>query len=157
MKHIRIHNDILRNAYLDYVDRHKNVSDFFNFVNFLENNKNISIKGEDKKESKSTFFEIDKDLIRTIQSSGFLLLYNLIESTTTSAIDSIYETLSALEVKHQHDDLEQHFLNPFIFKLNEKLRKTIIEQYAKSFSNKSISNILAQKEWLFFSNHNQRV
>ncbi|CAI3937282.1 MAE_28990/MAE_18760 family HEPN-like nuclease [Commensalibacter communis] len=150
MEAIKIDNETLNKAYLDYVDRHKNVSDFFSFIDFLENHKTISIQGEDKINLTANFFKINKDLIQTIQSSGFLLLYNLIESTTTSAIDSIYETLNYLEVQHQRSELEQHFINPFIFKLNEKLRKTIIERYAKSFSDKNINQILTQKECFFF-------
>ena len=128
MNNLTITNAILNNAYLDYVDKCSEVTNFFNLVAFLENTKDISAKGLNKVSSEEKSIVIDRPLIETIQSSSFLLLYNLIESTMTAAIDAIYQNLQHLEQQHQNTP------NLFIFNLTKNLRKSLIKQYAGIFS-----------------------
>ena len=149
MNNLIITNTILKNAYLDYLDKCTEVDDFFKLIDFLENTKNISAQGVDKITSVQKQIAIDKKLIETIQSSGFLLLYNLIESTMTAAIDSIYQNLQHLEQQHQNSP------NLFIFELKENLRKSLIKQYAGIFSGDGIKEIAISKISFFGSIINQ--
>lgn len=149
MDALRISNSILESAYLDYRDKCDEVHNFFKFIDFLENSKNIEAQGADKISSSKVKVLINKDLIETIQSSGFLLLYNLIESTMTAAIDAIYQNLQQLEQEHKNSP------NLFIFKLKEGLRKSLIKQYSGIFSIEGINNISSNKTSFFGSIINQ--
>jgi hypothetical protein len=145
MNNLTITNAILNNAYLDYVDKCAEVDNFFKLIDFLENTKNISASGADKISSEGKQIAIDRSLIETIQSSSFLLLYNLIESTMTAAIDAIYQNLQHLEQQHQNTP------NLFIFNLKKNLRKSLIKQYAGIFSIDGINDFSENKKSFFSS------
>lgn len=149
MNTLTISNPILGDAYLDYKDKCDEVHNFFKFINFLENTRNIKAEGSDKIDSSSKEVEINGDLIETIQSSGFLLLYNLIESTMTAAIDAIYQNLQRLEQQHPNSS------NLFIFELKDSLRKSLIKQYSGIFSIEGIKKISSTKTSFFGSIINQ--
>lgn len=144
MNNLVITNPILNSAYLDYIDKCKEVNDFFTLIDFLESTKNISVMGNDKISAEEKQIVLDRSLIGTIQSSSFLLLYNLIESTMTAAIDAIYKNLQHLEQQHQNVP------NLFIFNLKENLRKSLIKQYAGIFSIEGIK-VLSDNKRSFFS------
>jgi len=144
MNNLVITNPILNSAYLDYIDKCEEVNDFFTLIDFLESTKNISVMGNDKISAEEKQIVLDRSLIGTIQSSSFLLLYNLIESTMTAAIDAIYKNLQHLEQQHQNVP------NLFIFNLKENLRKSLIKQYAGIFSIEGIK-VLSDNKRSFFS------
>lgn len=145
MNILSISNPSLQNAYNDYLDKVEEVEYFFNFIDLLENSKNLEIQGKNKiTNHEISPFIIERNLIETIQSSGFLLLYNLIESTMTASIDSIYQTLHHLEIQHH-----QHNPDLFIFTLKENLRKDLMKQYASIFSIEGIKEISTQKMHFF--------
>ncbi|MCL7930977.1 MAE_28990/MAE_18760 family HEPN-like nuclease [Halomonas llamarensis] len=60
--------------------------------------------------------KINRDLEKTLRSSGLLLIYNLVEATMSNAIDAIHKVIKAEEVSY-HD-------------LSDKLKKN----YCCSFS-----------------------
>ncbi|MDC5220439.1 MAE_28990/MAE_18760 family HEPN-like nuclease [Acinetobacter baumannii] len=121
------------------------VRHFFDFIDILENSKELEIKGNKKISNEPISpFRIERNLIETIQSSGFLLLYNLIESTMTASIDAIYQTLQQLEVKYSSNNTEL-----FIFTLSENLRKELLKQYSSIFSSEGIKEISSQKIHIF--------
>ncbi|EPK3299811.1 MAE_28990/MAE_18760 family HEPN-like nuclease, partial [Acinetobacter baumannii] len=126
---LNITNSFLNDAYIDYCDKVLEVRHFFDFIDILENSKELEIKGNKKISNEPISpFRIERNLIETIQSSGFLLLYNLIESTMTASIDAIYQTLQQLEVKYSSNNTEL-----FIFTLSENLRKELLKQYSSIF------------------------
>ena len=145
MNNLVITNPILNSAYLDYIDKCEEVNDFFTLIDFLESTKNISVMGNDKISAEEKQIVLDRSLIGTIQSSSFLLLYNLIESTMTAAIDAIYKNLQHLEQQHQNVP------NLFIFNLKENLRKSLIKQYAGIFSIDGINDFTENKRSFFSS------
>lgn len=141
MNNLNISNHYLNNAYNDYLDKFEEVENFFNFIDLLENSKHLNIQGVNKISNQNIpSFSIERNLIETIQSSGFLLLYNLIESTMTSTIDSIYQTLHQLEIQHHQQNTDL-----FIFTLKTNLRNELMKQYASIFSIESIKEISKQK------------
>lgn len=75
----------------DFEERAKEVSKYFIFLKSLEQGttqlKMQGMGGQPK------IREIDPELLKTLKASGFLLLYNLVESTMRNAIEAIFEEL----------------------------------------------------------------
>jgi hypothetical protein len=76
----------------EFNDRAKEVSKYLMFIKNLEQETvqlSIGIPGKKK------IRKIDSDLEKTLKASGFLMLYNLIESTMRNAIQVIFDELSS--------------------------------------------------------------
>lgn len=73
----------------DFNERSREVSKYFMFLKSLEQGTTKLSIGERKTKIK----EIDSELIKTLKSSGFLLLYNLVEATMRNAIEAIFDEL----------------------------------------------------------------
>lgn len=71
----------------DFNERAKDVSDYLYFLRDLEQGQILLSK--DGKISR-----IDSELDKSLKATGFLLLYNLIESTMRNAIQSIFDEIS---------------------------------------------------------------
>lgn len=75
----------------DFTKRSKEVSKYFIFLKNLEQGTTkLSMTGKcDIAKNK----EIDPELLKTLKASGFLLLYNLVESTMRNVIEAIFDEL----------------------------------------------------------------
>lgn len=65
-------------------------------------------------------FKIDRSLIKTISATGYLLIYNMVESTMTSALDAVHQQL-------QSDELT-------FSQLNSKLQKICFKNFKNSMT-----------------------
>ena len=82
----------------DFTERSKEVSKYFIVLKSLEQgttqlsmrNKNGNLKIK----------EIDPELLKTLKASGFLLLYNLVESTMRNVIEAIFDQLKNADVSY---------------------------------------------------------
>jgi hypothetical protein len=75
----------------DFNERSREVSKYFMFLKSLEQGTTkLSRSG---KGGIPKIKEIDSELIKTLKASGFLLLYNLVESTMRNAIEAIFDEL----------------------------------------------------------------
>ena len=80
----------------DFNERSKEVSKYFLFLKNLEQERfKLYIDGC---KGKTKIRKIDSDLEKTLKASGFLLLYNLIESTMRNAIEAIFDEISTQKV-----------------------------------------------------------
>jgi hypothetical protein len=74
---------------LDFNTRAKEVNDYFIFLESLEKQTTklafLDTPGQNKIKS------IDPELAKTLKANGFLLLYNLVESSMRNAIEAIFE------------------------------------------------------------------
>ncbi len=133
---LSITNPELLNAYIDYSDKLQDINDYLELTNTLDNIKNPTLLGESITSNESVSLAIQRNLKKTLRSSTYLLLYNLIESTMTACIDAIYSNLRKLEIQHhsQHTDY-------FIFQLRDSIRKHILKQYGSIFSTDGIITI----------------
>ena len=106
---------------LEFNIRAKNVDDYFVFLDSLEKQTTqlalLDTTGKYKIQS------LDPELAKTLKANGFLLLYNLVESTMRNAIEAIFE-----EFKNKSISFDQ--LKPEI--------KLIVLQNLKSRSPKKI-------------------
>lgn len=134
---LSINNPDLLNAYIDYSDKLLDINDYLELINTLDDIKNPSLLGESITSNQSVSLSIERNLKKTLRSSTYLLLYNLIESTMTACIDAIYSTLKKLEIQHQANQNTDYF----IFQLRDSIRKHILKQYGSIFSNDGIITI----------------
>lgn len=80
----------------DFNERSKEVRKYFIFLKNLEQGLiRLSMTGM---VGKNKIRKIDSELEKTLKASGFLLLYNLVESTMRNAIEAIFEEIKNKEV-----------------------------------------------------------
>jgi hypothetical protein len=80
----------------DFNERSKEVRKYFIFLKNLEQGSiQLSMEGI---EGKNKTRKIDSKLEKTLKASGFLLLYNLVESTMRNAIEAIFEEIKNKKV-----------------------------------------------------------
>ena len=74
---------------------------------------------------------ISREVQKTLRASCYLLVYNLLESTTCDALDSIHQTLSS-----EQTDLQD---------LSDKLKKIIFANLKEGLGDKGVQQIIEQQ------------
>lgn len=106
----------------DFNERAQEVSKYFFLIKILEQGSiRLSMGNFNNQKVKNINTELDK----TLKATGFLLLYNLIESTIRNAIEAIFDDLVKQNISF--DDLR------------EEVKKIIIQNFK---NNKSSENLL---------------
>ena len=105
----------------DFDERAQEVSKYFLFLKNLEKGSIKLGMGNENKKIK----DIDTELLKTLKATGFLLLYNLIESTMTNGIEAINDKIK---------DDKIYFDN-----LKDELRVIIIKNFNKNKSAKDLA------------------
>ncbi|MEM7593989.1 MAG: MAE_28990/MAE_18760 family HEPN-like nuclease [Cyanobacteria bacterium P01_A01_bin.83] len=108
----------------DFEERAKEVSKYFFLLKNLEQGSIKLTMGNSNYQKLRT---IDVELEKTLKATGFLLLYNLIESTIRNAIEFIYDDIVSKEVSF--DDLRT------------EIKKIVIQNFKK---NKKSDTLLAE-------------
>jgi hypothetical protein len=111
----------MNTVFLDFNTRAKEVNDYFIFLESLE--KQTTKLALFDTRGKYQIQSLDPELAKTLKANGFLLLYNLVESTMRNAIEAIFD-----EFKNQAISFDQ--LKPEI--------KMIVLQNLKKRSPKKI-------------------
>ncbi len=115
----------MTNTRSEYNKRLDEVEIYFNALSFLDkgscNIKCIDILG------KESTMPVDESLSRILKANGFLLLYNLIESTVRKSIDAVFNAI--------------HSNSPTYKKLTSELRKLWLKQESKNASLDKIISI----------------
>lgn len=136
----------------DFNERSKEVSKYFIFLKNMEQGTiKLSMEGI---EGKTKVRNIDSELEKTLKASGFLVLYNLIESTMRNAIETIFDELSSQGVSF--NDMKPCLKKVIISNLkNLKVDDGIVSQ----ITNISIHIVNAgfNKEKLFSGNIDSRL
>ena len=82
----------------DFNQRSKEVSKYFILLKNLEQGTTqLSMR---TKNGNPRIKEIDSELLKTLKASGFLLLYNLVESTMRNVIEAIFDQLKSADVSY---------------------------------------------------------
>ncbi|MCE5181520.1 MAG: hypothetical protein LLG15_06960 [Betaproteobacteria bacterium] len=73
--------------------RTEEVLRYFEFLTAVTDNKAnlLGVLQPDQSMTKVENFVLSRDLVKTLRANGYLLLYNLVESTMTNAIDGIHQ------------------------------------------------------------------
>ncbi|BAY96452.1 hypothetical protein NIES37_03850 [Tolypothrix tenuis PCC 7101] len=112
----------------DFNERAKDVSDYLYFLRDLEQG-NILLSKD------GAISKIDSELDKSLKATGFLLLYNLIESTMRNAIQSIFDELSNKGVSFDELRLE--------------IKKIILQNIKKNIQQSGVNDFLEQIESIF--------
>ncbi len=80
-------------------ERAKEVSDYFAFLRELEQQEVKLIKD-------GNISKIDTELAKTLKATGYLLLYNLVESTLRDAIESIFDKIQTRNISFDNLKIE---------------------------------------------------
>ncbi|MEM7725039.1 MAG: MAE_28990/MAE_18760 family HEPN-like nuclease [Cyanobacteria bacterium P01_A01_bin.45] len=107
----------------DFDERAQEVSKYFFLLKNLEQG---SIKLRMGSTTHFKIKNIDVNLEKTLKATGFLLLYNLIESTIRSAIEAIFDDMRSQNISF--DDLR------------EEIKKIVIENFKKNKSSDKLLN-----------------
>lgn len=94
-----------------------------NIMNLNSDVKQLEVK---IKNETSEVTKIDRDLLKTLRASSYLLLYNLLESTMSEAIDAIHQTIDNEGVE--------------ITQLSENVHQVILSSFQKGFTNEKVSH-----------------
>lgn len=109
----------------DFNERSKEVSKYFIFLKSLEQETTkLSMEGGN---GKTKIKKIDPELVKTLKASGFLLLYNLVESTMRNAIQAIFE-----EIRTQGVSFDE---------VRPELKKIVLKNFKKRNHDKLILSI----------------
>ena len=127
----------MNNTKIEYNKRLHEVEVYFETLELLDKG-NCTIKCVDILEQE-TVKKIDSELSTILKANGFLLLYNLVESTIRKSLDAILFSIHTSSVTFDS--------------LSEELRKLWIKQEGKNANTKKIieiANKILDKEFLFF-------
>jgi MAE_28990/MAE_18760-like HEPN len=103
----------------DFNERAKDVSDYLHFLRDLEQGQILLSKD-------GGISKIDSELDKSLKSTGFLLLYNLIESTMRNAIQSIFDEISNKGVSF--DQLRLEIKKIILQNLNKRDVDKVLEE-----------------------------
>ena len=119
----------------DFETRKQEVELYFAFLSDLEQ-KAISISQQDQ-QGNPLPYELDTTLSKTLKATGFLLLYNLVESTMSNGINAIFDELKQKNVDYDSvtDELKKKALQ------NIKNNKT--DELCSKISNISVDILSA--------------
>lgn len=135
---------------LDFKERSKEVSRYFIFLKTLEQGTTrINVVGSGRK---TKIREVDSELLKIMKASGFLLLYNLVESTMRSAIEAIFDEISRKRISFDQ-------VKPELKKIVlQNLKKRSTDKIVKIINSISVDIISAgfDREELFSGNIDAR-
>lgn len=125
---LQITNKFLCNVYLDFLERCEEIQRYIQFVDVLDGTgKNVLSKVNSINEVELSH-DIDRELHKTLRASTYLLIYNLLESTMSDALDAVYATLVSKNVDYMM--------------LNDKFKKVVLSNIKKGLSDKAITEVL---------------
>ncbi|MCE2717736.1 MAG: MAE_28990/MAE_18760 family HEPN-like nuclease [Dolichospermum sp.] len=111
----------MQSVLTDFDTRVEEVNKYFHFLEQLSTGKTKLAVLEDSGEHRIK--PIDAELERTLKANGYLLLYNLVESTMRNAILAIFDELKSREISFNSvrieiknivlDNLKKHLTNDF--------------------------------------------
>jgi len=136
----------------NFDERAQEVRSYFLFLKNLEHG-SIQLTIVNTKNRRTQ--KINDDLLKTMKATGFLLLYNLIESTMTNAIETIFDELKNNNVSF--DNLKNEIKKIIIDNLKDKDNKST-DKLLESIQNISFDIISASfnKKRLFSGNVDAR-
>jgi hypothetical protein len=141
----------MQTVLLDFNTRVEEINKYFLLIEGLDTEtiKLATIEDSDKQ----TIRSIDNDLANTLKANGFLLLYNLVESSMRNAIEAIFDELKTKKVPFDSVRLElkkivlQNFKNRSPDDIYTKITDISLDIIAAGFNSRELfSGNIDQKE-----------
>ncbi|MEI6208123.1 MAG: MAE_28990/MAE_18760 family HEPN-like nuclease [Desulfuromonadales bacterium] len=136
----------------DFQERINEIEGYFDFVmNIADGNTLLIKKGKDQESAYTS--QKQADLVRTFKATAFLLLYNLMESTVSNAVEAIFDELASFSISY--DDCRREIKRVVLTNLKQhdvadilpELGSFSIDVVSKTFRKNKIfsGNVDAQK------------
>jgi hypothetical protein len=132
----------MQTVLMDFETRVQEINEYFLFVESLIDGRMKLVKSEDNSEQKIRV--IDRDLAKTLKANGFLLLYNLIESSMGNAIEAIFDELKSQNIPFDSVRTEikkvvlQNFKNRSPDSIHTEIQDISIDIITFSFNKKKL-------------------
>ena len=127
MSLINISNEHLLMAFVEFENKCQEIERFLGFVDDLDSGKDNLLKFKDNLNNTQEK-PISREVQKTLRASCYLLIYNLLESTTCDALDAIHLTLLSEDV-----DLQE---------LSNNLKKVVFNNLKNGLGERSITDII---------------
>lgn len=111
-------------------DRNREVENHLKFAQALiesKANRIAYVPQGDQGKAIISNYEISRSLIRTISATGYLLIYNLLESTMTAALDAVHTHLK--DEKITFEQLSENLQKICIKNFKEAISKDALEEF----------------------------
>ncbi len=135
----------------DFRERSKEVRKYFIFLKSLENSSTKLYIGSSQ--DKSKIKNIDTELFHTLKANGFLLLYNLVESTMRNAMERIFDEFKIQGVSF--NDIKPEIKKIILDNLKKRNTDTMLQQITNI--SVDIINISFSKKELFSGNIDSKL
>jgi MAE_28990/MAE_18760-like HEPN len=132
----------MQTVILEFDTRVIEINEYFSFLEALinETTKLATLGNDSKYEIKN----IDRDLAKTLKANGFLLLYNLIESSMRNAVKAIFDELEEKRVSYDSVTVEikkivlQNLKNRSLDSIHTTITNISIDIISAGFSSKDL-------------------
>ncbi len=132
----------MQTVILEFDTRVIEINEYFSFLESLvnETTKLATLRDDSKYEIR----KIDQDLAKTLKANGFLLLYNLIESSMRNAVKAIFDELEEKRVSYDSVTVEikkivlQNFKNRSLDNIHTKITNISIDIISAGFRSKDL-------------------
>lgn len=128
MSSLNITNSHLLDAFLEFCDKCEEIERYLNFLDNLDNGADNHLLSKNK-DSIWITTPITREVQKTIRASTYLLIYNLLESSTCNALDAIHLTLESEQVDIQ--------------KVSTKIKRIIYNNLKNGLGEKSIDSLIS--------------
>lgn len=105
----------------DFDIRIAEINSYFEFVEKIDSGAHLVVTSSDRTDAYATIAQTE--LIKTLKANGFVVLYNLIESTVKNAIESIFDELESRSIEYDQcrQEIQRIVLNNMKKRNVEKL------------------------------------
>ena len=123
----------------EFQDRVAEIEAYFSFIKNVDNQDILFIQSD--RQSLAYLPGTQEDLLRTFKASAFLLLYNLMESTISNAIEAIFEELDSQRISFDScreeikcvilENLKQHNPKRILTSINYISNDIVVKTFKK--------------------------
>jgi hypothetical protein len=129
---------MIQNILPEFEDRAKEVNTYFNFLEKLEKPKVRICFSEG---SKDKFQNINPDVLKILKANGFLILYNLIESSIRDGIEALYQDIE--KNNYTYDKLRNEIKDIWVkFRFKKKFSDTSNRETGRKIASQLIQEII---------------
>lgn len=131
----------MQTVILDFNTRVEEVNNYFDFIESLIREKTKLITYRDEQDVVDT---LEPNLAKTLKANGFLLLYNLVESSMTNAIEAIFDELRSQHISFNSIRLElkkiviQNFKNRSSGDVHRRVRDISVDIISAGFKSREL-------------------
>ncbi|MFK8303686.1 MAE_28990/MAE_18760 family HEPN-like nuclease [Capnocytophaga stomatis] len=125
----------------EFDSRKQEVEKYFNFLEKIDGDYRIVSNYE-----KDRSFNIDDELLKVLKANGFLILYNLIESTILNCVIAIFDEIKVKKLSYvKVSDKIKRYWSRHIYKFDEKIsEEKLLRDKFYNIVEKIVTNVVLE-------------